>query len=166
MNAVLLSRVAAAILAGVILHVPEHAANPELFAVYAEDGSPILSNGRDVWITTHEHAADYARRMTGSSWNGAVYEARPRKPVAATVGPYAVAGELDGTRFACLDWTQAGTPVESHHVVPRLVEMTWGWDREDTYEADTSPFGAAVAFVRLVGEELAEAALDAAMEKA
>lgn len=72
----------------------------------------------------------------------------------ATVGP--VHNATGPVEWRCLDWTRGGTPASAWHVVPH-VHPDFG--RDDTTEDDASPFGAAVAFVRLVGETEAKLAL-------
>ena len=137
MNVELLARVGAAILSGATLHVP--------------DGFVVVKEA-------HEHA----RRLTGSSV-AATYTAE--RAARATVGHFAVDGLPRGSRFACLDWSQGGTVVEVSERSKRAVNEIWGVDFEEVYEHDWSAYGAALAFVRLVGEGQAEAALDAAEEE-
>lgn len=106
---------------------------------------------------SREDAETCARRLTGSSACGTVYEAVEMPPATrATVGHFAVAGEEPGSRFACVDWTSGpGEVVVPEQHVPRA--NAWGF-LDDDYEDDWSAFGAALAFVRLVG---ARAAFDA-----
>ncbi len=90
---------------------------------------------------TFDEAEARARRMTGSSHDGESYSALeiPSRPIRATVGPFAVAGSPPGSAFACL---------------------TWGTGPGDVIETgDNSAFGAACAFVDLVGVEAADRAL-------
>jgi len=90
---------------------------------------------------TFEEAELRARRLSGSSFDGTAYAALeiPSKPIRATVGPMAEAGAVPGSRFACIDWTSGpGTEIEA---------------------GDASAFGAAVAFVELVGADAASQAV-------
>lgn len=100
-------------------------------------------HGDDRSFPSREDAEQWARRASGSSYDGAGYEALeiPILPaLAVTVGPILCA--VGPVAFGCIDWS-AGPAFE--------IET-----------GDASAFGAAVAFIERVGHDRAEAALEAA----
>lgn len=140
--------VAAAILTGAILHATADA-DKAWGVICCGEALGAFDARSDAWCGrdgvphryTFEEAEDRARRMSGSSHDGTAYSALeiPSKPTRATVGQCARAGLPPGSSFACVDWTSGpGEPVEC---------------------SDDSAFGAASAFIDLVGPEAAERAL-------
>lgn len=160
--------VCAAISRGAILHGSVTPNFGEYGVIRCSDALDALSGDpcADAWVGackrsgspaarfSREDAELRARGMSGSSWDGTAYEALPypEKPLRASVGPHAVAGESPGSRFACFDWTSGpGEMVLASHAFRRNLETE--------IEADWSAYGAAVAFVGLVGVDAARASL-------
>lgn len=97
--------------------------------------------GDDRSFPSREDAELWARRMSGSSWDAAAYEALeiPVVPaLAITVGPIHCA--IGPVAFGCIDWSSGpGVAIET---------------------GDESAFGAACAFIDRVGHQRALAALE------
>ncbi len=166
----IISDVAAVILRGEILQAGTDSDDAKQFGVvHTLRALDVFDATADGWCGrdgiphrwTEEEAEKFARGMSGSSHDGTAYAAMriPTRPIRATVGPFAVAGQEPGSRFACIDWTSGpGLVVEVAHAVP-YIDPSLGPDH--LYEDDYSAFGAALAFVRLVGERAAYGAIAA-----
>ncbi len=147
--------VAAVILRGEILHSGDL---PGAWGVLSLDDDEFCKrSGKDspIWSGDEEAAERQASRLTLSSTRHITYVAAPVER-AATVGPYAVAGEEPGVRFSCLLWPSGQPSTMQYQVVP----FADGDGLDHTYEDDYSAFAAARAFVLAVGENRARDALE------